>query len=182
MEKKKSSKELLKESVIELVSRSPVEKVSVDQICENCGVSRRSFYNHFKDKHELICWVYISIVEDNIREHGSELTLHTQIESLVNSICDLSGFYQNAVRYTGQNNFRESILEPLIESVRSLITDVYRDEISPELDESIAFFVYGCIGYMEHNLLINNIVPADITVPLFERNIPECLRKYLSSV
>lgn len=45
MEKKKGSKELLKESVIELVEKMPVKKVTVEMICQNCGVSQRTFYN-----------------------------------------------------------------------------------------------------------------------------------------
>ena len=179
MDKKKTTKELLRESVIELVSKNPVDKVTVDQICENCGVSRRSFYNNFKDKHELICWVYISIVEDNTANLGAGLTLHAQLVSLVESICSISGFYQNAMRYTGQNNFRESILDPLCSAMYHLIHEVYGDELTDEIKEAADFFIYGCVGFMEHNLLIGNIVPVEITVPMFERCMPELLRKYL---
>lgn len=179
MQKKKSSKELLRESAIELFSRYPVDKVSVNMICENCAVSQRTFYNHFRDKNDLIAWVYTEILDEVEFQKGDSRTLHDYICALVQGICDYSDFYVSVVRYTGQNDFRRSIYRPLRECVCKLITSKYNDEITEEMLNAIDIYLFGCIGYMEHHLLASNIDPADKTISAFENQIPSLLRKYL---
>ena len=39
------------------------EKVRVGDICEQSGVSRQTFYRHFKDKYDLLNWYFGVIVE-----------------------------------------------------------------------------------------------------------------------
>lgn len=179
MQKKKSSKELLRESAIELFSRYPVDKVSVNMICENCAVSQRTFYNHFRDKNDLIAWVYTEILDEVEFQKGDSRTLHDYICALVQGICDYSDFYVSVVRYTGQNDFRRSIYQPLRECVCKLITSKYNDEITEEMLNAIDIYLFGCIGYMEHHLLASNIDPADKTISAFENQIPSLIRKYL---
>lgn len=179
MQMKKSSKELLRESAIELFSKYPVDKVSVNMICENCAVSQRTFYNHFRDKNDLIAWVYTEILDEVELRHGDLRTLHNYISALVKGICDYSDFYVSVVRYTGQNDFRRSIFQPLKDCVCELITSKYHDEITEDIVNAIDIYLFGCIGYMEHNLLSNNIIPAEVTIPVFEKFIPNALSKYL---
>ena len=37
-----------------LMADRPFAKISVGDICEACGMSRKSFYYHFQDKYELL--------------------------------------------------------------------------------------------------------------------------------
>ncbi|MFV0396231.1 MAG: TetR family transcriptional regulator [Coprobacillaceae bacterium] len=57
----------------ELLQKQPFSKISVTDICKECGVSRKSFYYHFKDKHDLVDWIFYTecatpIEEENITE------------------------------------------------------------------------------------------------------------------
>lgn len=56
---RKSTKELLVESVLELMEAKPVNRITIRNITENCGMSRHAFYYYFKDKHELINYVFL---------------------------------------------------------------------------------------------------------------------------
>ena len=47
MVKKKTTKELLRESLEELLKCKPFEKITISEISENCGIGRRTFYNNF---------------------------------------------------------------------------------------------------------------------------------------
>lgn len=176
---KKSSKELLRESAIELFSRNPVDRVTVNMLCENCGISQRTFYNHFRDKYDLISWVYTSVNEDLIARLGPEFTLHSSLAALVGDIIENSSFYANIIRYTGQNSFRLSVYQPLRDTMRRIIEDIHGDKITPEMSDAINFYIFGCMGYMEDCLLRGDIVPADITLRIFEQNIPSLLAGYL---
>ena len=47
------------------MSRS-LEDVSVSDICENAGVSRTTFYYHFKDKFDIVQTHYDAVAENNL--------------------------------------------------------------------------------------------------------------------
>lgn len=43
------TKRALATSLRELMQEQPFDKISVSQICDGCGMNRKSFYYHFKD-------------------------------------------------------------------------------------------------------------------------------------
>ena len=52
------TKKALAQSLKELMAKRPFSKIGVADICENCGMSRKSFYYHFKDKYDLVHWIF----------------------------------------------------------------------------------------------------------------------------
>ena len=38
--------------------RSSFEKIRIADICKRCGMNRKSFYYHFKDKYDLLNWIF----------------------------------------------------------------------------------------------------------------------------
>ena len=54
--KRKTTKEILAESFRELAADRAIDKITVQEIVNNCGYSSATFYRHFKDKYDLIAW------------------------------------------------------------------------------------------------------------------------------
>lgn len=52
------TKKALASSLKELMETQPLTKISVGDICEKCGMNRKSFYYHFCDKYELVNWIF----------------------------------------------------------------------------------------------------------------------------
>ena len=52
------TKRALAEALKELLKAEPFAQVSVGEICEKCHMNRKSFYYHFKDKYDLVNWIY----------------------------------------------------------------------------------------------------------------------------
>ena len=52
------TKKALAQSLKELMGKQSFAKISVADICEGCGMSRKSFYYHFKDKYDLVNWIF----------------------------------------------------------------------------------------------------------------------------
>lgn len=44
-----------------LMEKKPFSKISVGDICEDCGMNRKSFYYHFRDKYDLVNWIFMWI-------------------------------------------------------------------------------------------------------------------------
>ena len=55
------TKRALEASLKNLLLKKPLDKITINDIAEDCGISRMTFYYHFKDIYDLIEW---SCVED----------------------------------------------------------------------------------------------------------------------
>ena len=52
------TKNALASSLKELMKTKNFEKISVSDICEGCNMNRKSFYYHFRDKYDLLNWIF----------------------------------------------------------------------------------------------------------------------------
>ena len=48
------TKKAIKETFIELLDERPLNKITVKDIVEDCGINRNSFYYHFEDLPALV--------------------------------------------------------------------------------------------------------------------------------
>ena len=55
-------KEILANGLLDLCHKKDLSQVTVKDLLETTGVSRQTFYNHFKDKYDLIKWIYLNEV------------------------------------------------------------------------------------------------------------------------
>jgi len=50
------SKELISESLLDMLAVKPLNSISISEIAENAKVDRRTFYRHFKSKNDVISY------------------------------------------------------------------------------------------------------------------------------
>ena len=48
----------------ECMRTAPVEKITVKEIVETCGLTRQTFYRNFQDKYDLINWYFDKIFQE----------------------------------------------------------------------------------------------------------------------
>lgn len=70
MDASEKMKYKLAEAMKELLDHYPVEKITVTQIVDQCGVTRPTFYRHFKDKYDLVNWHFDKLVQKSFQEMG----------------------------------------------------------------------------------------------------------------
>ena len=56
-----TTKRALEASLKKLLLQKPLNKITINDITEDCGVNRMTFYYHFKDIYDLVDWI---LVED----------------------------------------------------------------------------------------------------------------------
>lgn len=59
MMKRKRANEILAESFREVAEHRPIDKITIQEIVDNCGYSPATFYRQFRDKYDLIAWDYV---------------------------------------------------------------------------------------------------------------------------
>jgi len=55
-----TTKRALSASLKKLAAQKPIDKITVIDIAEDCGVNRQTFYYHFQDIYDLVEWTFTS--------------------------------------------------------------------------------------------------------------------------
>lgn len=144
------TKRALEASLKNLLLKKPVNKITIQDIAEDCGTNRMTFYYHFKDIYDLIEW---SCEEDARRAIEGNKTYDTWEQGFLNlfyAVEENKPFIMNVYRYVS----REQIEQYLYRVVFDLLIDVV-EECSQGLNvrkndkRFIAdFYKYGFVGLM----------------------------------
>lgn len=144
------TKRALEASLKNLLLKKPVNKITIQDIAEDCGINRMTFYYHFKDIYDLIEW---SCEEDARRAIEGNKTYDTWEQGFLNlfyAVEENKPFIINVYRYVS----REQIEQYLYRVVFDLLIDVV-EECSQGLNvrkndkRFIAdFYKYGFVGLM----------------------------------
>lgn len=84
-EKADQTRQMIVESAISLFRQYDIEKVTIDDICMNCGVTKGSFYHNFTSKDHIVTIVINILLDKHIKEH---FTL-TESEPLLDQVTAL---------------------------------------------------------------------------------------------
>ena len=52
------TKQELAQALKELMQEKPFERITIHDLTERCGIRRQTFYYHFQDIYDLLCWVF----------------------------------------------------------------------------------------------------------------------------
>lgn len=102
-----TTKNLLAESLKDLSRFKPIDKITIKELTKNCGLTSPTFYNHFRDKYDLIAWIYNQKVEASLENFGRGDSLEDVICKWLEIILEDEDFYVNLLKNAvGQNSFR----------------------------------------------------------------------------
>ena len=137
------TKNALAVSMMKLMEKKPFSKISVGDICEDCGMNRKSFYYHFRDKYDLVNWIfYVDFIER--MDWSSCRNEWDMLEALCSHFYRERLFYQNALQVEGQNSFREYFCG-MLRPVLMLLTQNLVEE-GRKKEFYIAFLCEGVLG------------------------------------
>ena len=54
----KNTKQVLGDTLKELLKEKPIDRVTVKELVEKCGYNRQTFYYHFYGVDDLLAWVF----------------------------------------------------------------------------------------------------------------------------
>lgn len=112
------TKNALAGSLKALMADKPFAKISIGDICDRCGMNRRSFYYHFQDKYELVIWIFETEFLALMHEKAYTTSWHFLLD-LCTYFHENRAYYIDLFSQAGQNSFREyytDIMTPLLQS------------------------------------------------------------------
>ena len=69
-----TTKRALEDSLKRMLLKKSLDKITISDIAEDCGINRMTFYYHFKDIYDLVEW---SCIEDAARALDGKKTYDT---------------------------------------------------------------------------------------------------------
>lgn len=151
------TKKLLAGAFKELLETTPFGKITVGDICETCGMNRKSFYYHFKDKYDLVNWIFFT-------EFASAALGQIGLEkkwALLEDVCyyfyENRNFYRKVLAVEEQNSFSEYFME-FLQSVFYEYLKCLVDE-TESLDFYITFYADAIICSIKRWIMDKNCCP-----------------------
>lgn len=137
----------LADALKELMITRSINKITVKEVTDVCGVTRRTFYNHFNDTYELLGWIYEhEVIEEldkyyNLNEWRKAMKIILQYTIENKEIC-INTFNSLVREYL--EGFLYNIFSKVLKSIVNVITkDMNVDESIKE--ESIRFYTLAVV-------------------------------------
>ncbi|MDO5411013.1 MAG: TetR/AcrR family transcriptional regulator [Lachnospiraceae bacterium] len=70
--KKDITKKAFVDALLKVIEKKRLGDIRIDDICSACGLSKKTFYYHFKDKYDLATYAYDYLETENLEEFLGE--------------------------------------------------------------------------------------------------------------
>lgn len=178
------TKYALEASLKKLLLQKPLDKITINDLTEDCGISRMAFYYHFKDIYDLVEW---ACLEDASRALQGKKTYDSWQEGLAQifeAVLENKPFIENVYHCVS----REQIENYLFKLTYDLIIGVVEEKsagkkISQEDKVFIAeFYKYGFVGIMldwiKQGMKADYHVIADKMCTVLKRTITQSIENF----
>mgnify|MGYP000767554016 FL=1 len=143
-----TTKRALEASLKKLLLEKPLNKITINDITEDCGVNRMTFYYHFKDIYDLVDWI---LMEDAAKTMEGRQSFDTWTEAfldILHQIRDNKALVLNVYRSVGREQV-EQYLYKLLDSMLKEFADRECRDITVQDDDKqfvVDFYKYALVG------------------------------------
>lgn len=145
-----TTKRALEASLKNQLAQKPFNKITINDITDDCGINRMTFYYHFKDIYDLLEWTFAEDAQQLMAQNKTRATWQIGLANVFNGLIENKKFILNVYHHVN----KDQIETYLYSVVRPLINDVI-DEHSASLhvrenDKKfiVDFYMYGFVGYI----------------------------------
>lgn len=176
MEKKRTdTKVLLAQALFDLLSKKPFQKISVNDLCDLCGIHRSTFYRHFEDKYQLLRFCFNAVSNEMDKHMESKPSKDFFVVILDN--CQKHGKFFSHLFEAGMD---EELSEIFYHFSSHYLTECLNEKAAQgillpgPIDALTAFYVGGCTN------MIKRWIKSGYKMP--KETLASCLYKLLKDV
>ena len=176
------TKEIFAQSLKKLSAKKSVEKISVKDIVSDCGLTKTTFYNHFRDKYDLAAWIYSTSAEKIMNKIDSEnYSWKDSLTDGINYFFANKDFLKNLMLNTsGQDSFINYVANFNIKILSDYIKKIHNLENLPaDVEIYVKIYCYGTVCTICEMLIKDFPITIEDFVNFLENALPEPLKKFL---
>ena len=154
-----------------LLVKKPLEKIFVTDICKEAGIERPTFYYHFKDKYDLMAWIFCqqAMQTDVLSVESASKAMNSMREEYI--------FFKRAFEDNSQSPMWAYMHGYFVKRYTDIATGKTGDALDAQTRFSIRLYCYGTIGMTKEWLMDDNITPAETVVGMMFASMPESLQR-----
>lgn len=144
------TKRALEQSLKNLLLKKPLTKITINEIAEDCGINRMTFYYHFKDIYDLVEWACVEDARKALEEKKTYDTWQQGLLQIFEAVKENKPFVMNVYRCVHQEQV-EKYIKPLVDR---LVLEIIDEEMGTmtvqDVDKAFLARVYSYIfvGFM----------------------------------
>ena len=97
------TKWMFADAIMDIISKKELSKIRITELCEYCDTDRQTFYYHFKDKYDLVAWIYENDWKYSFDHYAKDFSKE-QTLILLEQIKKKQFFYRKAFEDSNQNS------------------------------------------------------------------------------
>ncbi len=164
----------LADSIRQCMKTTPVDKITVQNIVDGCGMTRQTFYRNFKDKYDLINWYFDKLVLQSFAQIGVDKTVCQSLTEKFEFIRKEKVFFTEAFRSDDYNSLKEHDYELIMGFYTELITRKTHKPLAEEIQFLLEMYCRGSV-YMTVKWVLGGMkqTPEEMAVSLVEAMPPK---------
>lgn len=110
------TKRALEQSLKNLLLKKPLNKITISDITEDCGINRMTFYYHFQDIYALVEWACLEDARKALEEKKTHDTWQQGLLQIFYAVLENKPFIMNVYRCVDRAQV-ETYLKPLTDQL-----------------------------------------------------------------
>ncbi len=158
----------------EIMKHKPIDKIRVTEICKAAEIERPTFYYHFRDKYDLVAWMFYN------EAYGTDIISVESSAAAMNKMKSEILFYRRAYEDVSQNALWRYMLEYFVKRYTDLVKQkLGTDILDTQLSYSIRFYCMGAVGMTQEWVLNDNITSSETVVKMMFASMPKSVYEIL---
>lgn len=177
------TKKKIASSMVELVEKKPIDKITITDITVNCDMTRQVFYRYFVDKYDLINWMYEEDCGSVIYTGEENFSLKSWIEYIIYILEDKKSFYVHAIQDDSSKTFEKLILDKTRFYLKKIIEYKTATELTKQLEFLIEMTARGLVEMIifeiEKEMPVKKEILVDWLMNGISKEIAELVEEYV---
>lgn len=183
----KGTKQALEDSLKKLLLQKPLDKITINDLTSDCGISRMAFYYHFKDIYDLVEW---SCLEDATVAIQGKKTYSDWQEGLLQifeAVYENKPFVLNAYRSIQKEQTENYLYHLTYTLIEGVVEEQAADAALSAEDKAFIghFYKYSFVGVMldwiEQGMKENYQEVVEKICTVMQGNIKNSIRNFTKS-
>ena len=145
-----NTKQALEASLKRLMLKKPLDKITIRDLTEDCGISRMAFYYHFKDIYDLVEWACIEDASAALQGKKTYDTWQEGLLQIFEAVLENKPFILNAYRCISRDQMERFLFQLTYGLIRGVVDEKSEGTAISEADKAFIaeFYKYSFVGVL----------------------------------
>ena len=142
------TKRALEASLKNLLLKKPLSKITINDITEDCGINRMTFYYHFKDIYDLVDWIMVEDAAKALEGRQSFENWTDAFLDILHQVQDNKVLVMNVYRSVSREQVEQYLYKLLDPMLRDFVDRSAQGFTVQDADKQfiVDFYKYALVG------------------------------------